>query len=187
MSWDAADVRMIIDEVGRWRARALDPQVSNWAQCMTAPVLSGLMAQLTEIGVLSEEMGLDPDVPGLWRDLTDPQAIALGTGILSELGQGNAALALACHRRALAQWLLNQMREPLGAVLLPGTTVWPSTAWVAGCQVRRCSPMTPPSCLTGWTVTPMTPSSGAHTAGSSWCGLSGARARCNGRACCAPT
>ena len=76
MSWDAADVRMIIDEVGRWRARALDPQVSNWAQCMTAPVLSGLMAQLTEIGVLSEEMGLDPDVPGLWRDLTDPQAIA---------------------------------------------------------------------------------------------------------------
>ena len=49
MSWDAADVRMIIDEVGRWRARALDPQVSNWAQCMTAPVLSGLMAQLTEI------------------------------------------------------------------------------------------------------------------------------------------
>lgn len=119
MSWDAADVRMILDEVGRWRARALDPQVANWAQCMTAPVLSGLMAQLTEIGVLSEEMGSDPDVPGLWRDLTDPQAIALGAGILSELGQGNAALALACHRRALAQWLLNQMPEPLGAALPP--------------------------------------------------------------------
>lgn len=121
MSWDAADVRIILDELGRWRARALEPQVANWAQCLAAPVLSELMTQLTALGVLSDEVsaGLEPDVPGLWRDLTDPHAIALGVGILSDLGQGNAALALACHRRALGLWLLHQMPDLRGAAQPP--------------------------------------------------------------------
>ncbi len=104
MPLDASDVTLILDEVERLSTHDIQPRAMPWERMMDAPTFHQLMGCV-------EELGLFPDVPhedtaGLWSDLGDPYTVRLSLGILRALARGNAAVALAAHRRALAQWVL---------------------------------------------------------------------------------
>lgn len=104
MTLDASDVTLILDEVERLAKQEIQPRTTPWERVMDAATFHQLMGSM-------EGLGLFPDVPiedapGLWSDLGDARSVQLSLGILRQLAQGNAAVALAAHRRALAQWVL---------------------------------------------------------------------------------
>lgn len=104
MPLDASDVTLMLDEVGRLSTQAIQPQATPWERVMDAPTFHQLMAGVEGLG-LFPEVALD-DSPGLWSDLGDAMSVQLSLGILRALAKGNAAVALAAHRRALVQWVL---------------------------------------------------------------------------------
>lgn len=110
MPLDASDVTLILDEVQRLVAEEIQPRTAQWERAMEATTFHQLMGCVANLG-LFPDVPLD-DTPGLWSDLGDAQAIKLSLGVLRELAGGNAAVALAAHRRALAQWVLATCDAP---------------------------------------------------------------------------
>lgn len=112
MPLDASDVTLILDEVERLATQEIQPGAAPWERVMDAATFHQLMQGVAGLG-LFPDVPLD-DAPGLWSDLGDAQSVKLSLGILRELAQGNAAVALAAHRRALARWVLTTCGAPDG-------------------------------------------------------------------------
>lgn len=104
MTLDASDVTLILDEVERLATQEIQPRAAPWERVMDAPTFHRLMGSVAGLGLFPDVP--QGDAPGLWSDLGDATSVKLSLGILRELAQGNAAVALAAHRRALAQWVL---------------------------------------------------------------------------------
>ncbi|MDE2402813.1 MAG: acyl-CoA/acyl-ACP dehydrogenase [Burkholderiales bacterium] len=110
MSLDACDITLILDEVGHLVTKEIRPCVTPCERTMDASSFHQLMDSMGALGLFpcTEQ----DDTPGLWSDVDDAPAVQLSLGILRELARGNAALALAAHRRALAQWVLAACAAP---------------------------------------------------------------------------
>jgi hypothetical protein len=119
VAMDAQDVRLILDELAQFVRREVEPRVSPWERTMDAAALQHLLGSVGELGVLPRQAddGNACESPALWSDPQDAQGMALSLGLLRELARGNAALALACHRRALRHWLLDELGFRQGGAL----------------------------------------------------------------------
>ena len=111
MAMDAQDVRLMLGELAQFVRREVQPRIGPWERTMDAATLQQLLGSVAELGLLpaADAHALPGDAAGLWTPLDDGQATSLSLGLLRELACGNAALALACHRRALLSWLLAEL------------------------------------------------------------------------------
>jgi alkylation response protein AidB-like acyl-CoA dehydrogenase len=119
---------LLLEEVDRFAARAIAPEVARPEQPMGSDALAAVLARAEALGLAGggdDEGGLGP-----WAALATGEA-GLTLALLERLARVNSAVALCVHQRALARAAARWagLRAAGGAITVDGTLGLGGVAW----------------------------------------------------------